>query len=54
MVQKGVGWLIKEMYPKKAATTVRFLLPWRETAPRLMLRYAAEKMTASDRARILA
>lgn len=53
MVQKGVGWLLKETYPNKPADVVRFLLPWRETAPRLALRYAAEKMTAVDRARIL-
>jgi len=53
LVQKGAGWLLKETYPKASAATVRFLLPWRETAPRLVLRYAAEKMTATDRARIL-
>jgi 3-methyladenine DNA glycosylase AlkD len=53
MVQKGVGWLLKETYPKKPAEVVRFLLPRRERAPRLVLRYAAEKMTAADRARIL-
>jgi 3-methyladenine DNA glycosylase AlkD len=53
MVQKGVGWLLKETYPKKPADVVRFLLPWREKAPRLVLRYAAEKMTAADRSRVL-
>jgi 3-methyladenine DNA glycosylase AlkD len=53
MVQKGVGWLLKETYPKKPRETVRFLAPWRGKAPRLMLRYAAEKMTAADRAHIL-
>jgi 3-methyladenine DNA glycosylase AlkD len=53
MVRKGVGWLLKETYPKKSAETIRFLLPWRERAPRLILRYAAEKMTAEDRVRIL-
>jgi 3-methyladenine DNA glycosylase AlkD len=54
MVQKGVGWLLKETYPKKPAETMRFLLPWRETAPRSVLRYAAEKMSSADRARIMA
>ena len=53
MVQKGAGWLLKETYPKKPAEVVRFLLPRRERAPRLVLRYAAEKMTPADRARIL-
>jgi 3-methyladenine DNA glycosylase AlkD len=54
MVQKGVGWLLKETYPKKPRETVRFLLPWRPSAPRLVLRYAAEKMTAPDKAKVLA
>jgi 3-methyladenine DNA glycosylase AlkD len=54
MVQKGVGWLLKETYPKKPAEVVRFLLPHRDQAPRLVLRYAAEKMTVSDKARVLA
>ena len=52
LVRKGVGWLLKETYPKKPAETVRFLLPWRAKAPRLVLRSAAEKMPASDRARV--
>ena len=54
MVQKGVGWLLKETYPKKSAAVVKFLLPWRGNAPRLVLRYAAEKMSAADRVRVLA
>ncbi len=54
MVQKGVGWLLKETYPKKAADVVRFLLANRTKTTRLVLRYAAEKMTAADKARVLA
>jgi 3-methyladenine DNA glycosylase AlkD len=54
MVQKGVGWLLKETYPKKPAEVVRFLMANREKTTRLVLRYAAEKMTAADRARVLA
>lgn len=53
MARKGVGWLLKETYPKKPSEVVRFLLPWRGKAPRLTLRYAAEKMTPADRARVL-
>jgi 3-methyladenine DNA glycosylase AlkD len=53
MVRKGVGWLLKETYPKKPVEVVKFLAPWREKAPRLVLRYAAEKMTDEDRARVL-
>lgn len=49
MVQKGIGWVLKETYPKKPREVLRFLEPWRSTAPRLVLRYAAEKMTARDK-----
>lgn len=54
MVRKGVGWLLKETYPKKPREAMRFLEPWRGKAPRLVLRYAAEKMSAADRAHVLA
>ena len=53
MVQKGVGWLLKETYPRKPREVVRFLEPWKTTAPRLVLRYAAEKMTTQDRKQLL-
>jgi 3-methyladenine DNA glycosylase AlkD len=54
MVQKGVGWLLKETYPKKPREVMDSLMPERLDTPRLVLRYAAEKMTAKDRARLLA
>jgi len=49
MARKGVGWLLKETYPKKPREVLRFLDDWRATAPRLTLRLAAEKMTAKHR-----
>jgi 3-methyladenine DNA glycosylase AlkD len=49
MVQKGVGWLLKETYPKKPRETLEFLDGWRTRAPRLVLRLAAEKMSPKDR-----
>jgi 3-methyladenine DNA glycosylase AlkD len=54
MVQKGVGWLLKETYPKKPVEVVRFLIANRAKTTRLVLRYAAEKMTATDKTRVLA
>jgi 3-methyladenine DNA glycosylase AlkD len=54
MVRKGVGWLLKETYPKHPAELMRFLMPRRAKASRVVLRYAAEKMTAADRAHLLA
>ena len=32
MVQKGVGWLLKETYPKKPREVLDFLDPWRARA----------------------
>jgi len=49
MVQKGIGWLLKETYPKKPREVLDFLDGWRARAPRLVLRLAAEKMTEKDR-----
>lgn len=54
MVQKGVGWLLKEAYPPKPKEVVAFLKPRKSGPPRLLLRYAAEKMTARDRGAVLA
>jgi 3-methyladenine DNA glycosylase AlkD len=45
MVRKGVGWLLKETYPKKPREVLAFFEDRRATAPRLVLRLAAEKMT---------
>ncbi len=54
MIEKGVGWLLKETYPARRRETVEFLLGPGRAASRLTLRYAAEKMTAADRRRVLA
>jgi 3-methyladenine DNA glycosylase AlkD len=53
MVEKGVGWLLKETYPKKPRETLDFLLQNRTAASRLTLRYAAEKMTPAHRRALL-
>ena len=45
MVRKGVGWLLKETYPKRPREVLDFFEDRRKTAPRLVLRLAAEKMT---------
>jgi len=54
MVQKGVGWVLKETYPRRPREVLRFLDSWRATAPRLVLHYAAEKMTARDKKWLMA
>jgi 3-methyladenine DNA glycosylase AlkD len=54
MIEKGVGWLLKETYPARPRETVAFLTgPSGRAASRLTLRYAAEKMTAADRRLVL-
>jgi 3-methyladenine DNA glycosylase AlkD len=50
LVQKGAGWLLKETYPKRPEETMEFLRL--RAFPRLVVRYAAEKMTKSDRAEL--
>jgi 3-methyladenine DNA glycosylase AlkD len=53
MVQKGVGWLLKDTYPKRPTETVGFLRSVDPPFARLVLRIAAEKMTAAYRERVL-
>lgn len=54
MVQKGVGWLLREAGKARHPGVVRFLLRVKHRAPRLVLRTACEKLPASTRQRILA
>lgn len=53
MVQKGVGWVLKETYPNKPKEVIKFLRARKGRVPRLTLRIAAEKMTPRDRQEIL-
>ena len=53
MVEKGVGWLLKETYPKRAHQVTSFLTFRKHPFSRRTLRYAAEKMTPADSARVL-
>ena len=53
MVQKGAGWLLKEAHTGHGAVIVEFLEQRRQITPRLVLRYAAEKMGPADRRRVL-
>ncbi|MCX6620478.1 MAG: DNA alkylation repair protein [Acidobacteria bacterium] len=53
IVQKGAGWLLKEAYTGHGRPVVDFLAERNRRTPRLVLRYAAEKMTPADRVRVL-
>lgn len=49
MVQKGVGWLLKEASKEHPDEIREYLLKWREEAPALTLRYASEKLPKDKR-----
>jgi 3-methyladenine DNA glycosylase AlkD len=54
MVQKGLGWLLRETAKADAKRTVPYLMSIRDRAPRLVLRTACETLPARDRKKILA
>ena len=53
MVQKGLGWLLRETAKADPKKTVPYLLKIRGSAPRLVLRTACETLPAATRRRIL-
>jgi 3-methyladenine DNA glycosylase AlkD len=54
MVQKGLGWLLRETAKADARRTVPYLMSIRERAPRLVLRTACETLPVGARKKILA
>jgi len=53
MVQKGLGWLLRETAKADAKQTAPYLISIRGRAPRLVLRTACETLPASTRKKIL-
>jgi len=53
MVQKGLGWLLRETTKYDAKRTVPYLMKIRGRAPRLVLRTACETLPTKARKRIL-
>jgi 3-methyladenine DNA glycosylase AlkD len=53
MVQKGLGWLLRETAKADAKRTAPYLMSIRERAPRLVLRTACETLPAGVRKKIL-
>jgi 3-methyladenine DNA glycosylase AlkD len=54
MVQKGLGWLLRETAKFDAKRTVPYLMKIQGRAPRLVLRTACETLPKATRARVLA
>jgi 3-methyladenine DNA glycosylase AlkD len=50
-VHQGMGWFLREAWKKDAPVTETFLLKWKNTAPRLIIQYATEKMTPEQKLR---
>ena len=48
-VQKGLGTLLRELWKKYKDETEKFLMKWKETCGRLIIRYATEKMDKESR-----
>lgn len=53
MVQKGVGWLLKEAGSTFPEETVKFLIRWRNKTSRLALRLACEKLPPENKRKVL-
>ena len=53
MVQKGLGWLLREAAKANPELTVPYLMTIREGTPRLVLRTACETLPAARRERLL-
>jgi 3-methyladenine DNA glycosylase AlkD len=54
MVQKGLGWLLRETAKFDPKRTVPYLMKTRRRAPRLVLRTACETLPSATKKRILA
>jgi len=54
MVQKGLGWLLRETAKYDPKRTVPYLMKIRTRAPRLVLRTACETLPVAVRKRVLA
>jgi 3-methyladenine DNA glycosylase AlkD len=53
MVQKGLGWLLRETAKFDAQRTLPYLMKIRERAPRLVLRTACETLPAAMKRKVL-
>lgn len=54
MVQKGLGWLLRETAKRDSQRTVRYLLNVRSRTPRLVLRTACETLSPAQKKLVLA
>jgi len=48
-VHQGMGWFLREAWKLQPEITEEFLLKWKDSAPRLIIQYATEKMTSGQK-----
>lgn len=53
LVQKGAGWLLKEKSNENKKLVIDYLMKVRKDTPRLVLRYAVEKLSKQEKQKIL-
>jgi len=51
VVRQGMGWFLREAWKKDPAPVEKFLLKWKDKAPRLIYQYATEKMSPAGKQR---
>lgn len=51
VVHQGLGWFLREDWKLYPQPVEAYLLRWKDSAPRLIFRYATEKMTAEQKVR---
>ena len=51
VVHQGLGWFLREAWKLFPVPVETFLLKWKDSAPRLIIQYATEKMTSDQKAR---
>jgi 3-methyladenine DNA glycosylase AlkD len=51
VVHQGLGWFLREAWKKDPVPVEKFLLKWKEKAPRLIYQYATEKMSPGQKQR---
>ncbi|MEG0463779.1 DNA alkylation repair protein, partial [Bacteroides sp.] len=50
LMQKAIGWMLREMGKRDPDLLVQFLEKWSKQMPRTMLRYSIEKFSPEERA----
>jgi len=50
MVQKGLGYFLREVWKRQPGLVEEFLLGWKDDAPRVIFQYATEKMSKEKKA----